>query len=168
MKSTTSSALLIMMMVFVSFVMAMPFTISSSNGTLLPKIQFSEREKEQSVIEKAGMPRCSPAGLYGKENGILLPQKHAKIPINQPFKLYYCSPTYHETRSISYDVIAMNKDNPNNGMVLAAEVKEPIIEVTIPDVYYDYIGVFERQSGYAGDQFATFNKAVNTCESEAS
>ncbi|CAO1629697.1 unnamed protein product [Sympodiomycopsis kandeliae] len=129
------------------------------------KRALSEREIEELVIRKEKLPTCSPAGVYGKENGILLPKKGAKLETNKPFQLYYCSPTYHSTRSVSYDVVASNNEHQDSGIVLASAVTQPILNVTLPDTYYNTIAVFERQTGYGGDQFAMFRKSVKPYES---
>lgn len=95
-------------------------------------------------------PTCNPAGTAGVDNGILLPLANAKVVTNVPFTVFYCSPTYHSTTSLGWDIIAYSSANPGAGLILAEGVTEQKTNVTIQDSFYNSIGIYERQSGYGG------------------
>lgn len=95
-------------------------------------------------------PTCNPAGTAGVDNGILLPLINAKVVTNVPFTVFYCSPTYHSTTSLGWDIIAYSSAKPGAGLILAEGVTEQKTNVTIQDSFYNSIGIYERQSGYGG------------------
>lgn len=73
------------------------------------------------------------------------------------------APSIVRTRSVSYDILAMNSDFPNSGVLVASDVKQSTLNVTLTDSWYNMFAVFERQTGYGTDelQFALFNQSIN-------
>ncbi|PWN29983.1 hypothetical protein BDZ90DRAFT_229029 [Jaminaea rosea] len=86
--------------------------------------------------------------------GLLRPTTQQRVTLGQPFLVSYCSPTYHATRSMGWDVLAYNSNSSGTmGRLLGMNINSPSTHVTIDDRYYDRLAVYERQTGYAGNQF---------------
>ncbi|CAO1629497.1 unnamed protein product [Parajaminaea phylloscopi] len=103
---------------------------------------------------------CNPAGRAGVDNGLLAPLEGATFTVGQEIQIRYCSPTYHSTRSLGWDVLAYNSKFPSGGKVLQSGIIGERATAIIDDAFYDRIAIYERQTGYGGEQFALPSRTI--------